>query len=85
MVLSPCNFPMVVVGIHKSNHFNQSLDCILVDTVREGSLLSWKNSHIHMALNKHAKGYIYSCNRVVCKLKIERKTNNKPLGAGVTV
>ena len=84
-MLAPCNFPMVAVGRHRHDHFNQSLDCILSDIVREGSLLSQKNSHIHMALNKHAEGYISTGNRVVCKLKIERQKMIKPLGDGFTV
>ena len=37
-MLSPYNFPMVVVGIHRGNHLKQYLDCILANTVREGSL-----------------------------------------------
>ena len=41
-MLAPCNFPMVAVGSHRGNHFNQPLDCILANTVREGSLLSQK-------------------------------------------
>ena len=53
ILLAPCNFPMVAVGSHMGNHFNQPLDYILANTVREGSLLSQKHSHIHMALNKH--------------------------------
>ena len=72
ILLAPFNFPMVVVGSHRGNHFNQPLYRILVDTVREGSLLSQKHSHIHMALNKHAQGYISAGNIVVCRLKIER-------------
>ena len=47
-VLAPCNFPIVAVGSHMDNHFNQTLDYILADTVREGSLLSQrKETHIY--------------------------------------
>ena len=46
-VLAPCNFPIVAVGSHRGNHFNQALDFILADTVRDGSLLSQrKETHI---------------------------------------
>ena len=37
-MLAPCNFPMVVIGSHMGNHFKPPLDCILSNTVREGSL-----------------------------------------------
>ena len=40
-MLAPCNFPMVVVGSHRGNHFKLDLDCLLAKAVREGSLLSW--------------------------------------------
>ena len=49
-VLAPCNFPMVAVGIHRGKHFNQPLDCILSNTIGEGSLLSQEQTHIYIRI-----------------------------------
>ena len=50
--LAPCNFPMAAVGSHRGNHFKPTLDCILSNIVREGSLLSHsQETHIYVALD----------------------------------
>ena len=40
-MLEPYNFPMVVVGSHRGNHFKPNFRLYSSLTVREGSLLAW--------------------------------------------
>ena len=40
ILLAPCNFPMVVVGSHRGNHFKINLDGLLAKAAKEGPLLS---------------------------------------------
>ena len=59
-MLALYNFPIVVIGSHRGTHFNQTLDCILANIVKEGSLFVTKtNSHIHMALNNLQKAIFF--------------------------
>ena len=76
---------MAVVGSHRGNHFKQSLNCILANTVIEGSLFVTEIFTYTYGFKEAFKRLDFWYEQDICRFKDgETCIQEIPLGNGVT-